>query len=327
MSNRVVLLGGDSPLGREVRERLEAAIPDASVRLTGGAAEDPDQAEESDVEEAPELDVEALENAAVVVCACDPATAREAWSLAGGIAGPRFVDLTYSLENLPEARLQSVFGKPAESGTLYITAHPAASALALIVGRLQARYALRNIVAQIFEPASERGTAGVAELQKQVTSLLSFKPLEKKVFDAQAAFTMLGRYGEEAPEKLEDVEHRIERHVATLLAGAGPMPSIRLIQAPVFHGHTMSLWIEFDERPDLEDVEADLESEFVEVRGADVEAPNNVGVAGQGGVSVGLVELDRNNPRGIWLWAASDNYRIAADSAAAVVAHILAGGE
>ncbi len=27
------------------------------------------------------------------------------------------------------------------------------------------------------------------------------------------------------------------------------MPSIRLIQAPVFHGHSMSIWVEFDDPP------------------------------------------------------------------------------
>ena len=51
--------------------------------------------------------------------------------------------------------------------------------------------------------------------------------------------------------KLEDFELRTERHMATLLSAASraPIPSIRLIQAPVFHGHTISLWVEFEENP------------------------------------------------------------------------------
>ncbi|MDZ4783839.1 MAG: hypothetical protein SGJ19_26625, partial [Planctomycetia bacterium] len=46
--------------------------------------------------------------------------------------------------------------------------------------------------------------------------------------------------GDAAPERLEDLELRIERHLATLLSSASraPIPSIRLIQAPVFHGHS-----------------------------------------------------------------------------------------
>jgi hypothetical protein len=50
-----------------------------------------------------------------------------------------------------------------------------------------------------------------------------------------------------------------------------------------------------------------------------------VGATGQAGVTAGLIELDRNNPRAVWLWAVADNYRISADSAASAVARILAG--
>ncbi len=56
---------------------------------------------------------------------------------------------------------------------------------------------------QIFEPASERGTPGVEELQQQTVSLLSFKSMPKKIFDQQLSFNMLARYGEDAPVSLE----------------------------------------------------------------------------------------------------------------------------
>ena len=68
----------------------------------------------------------------------------------------------------------------------------------------QAARTLRHSVIQIFEPASERGQAGIHELQQQTTSLLSFRQLEKKIFDAQLGFAMLARYGEDAPEQACD---------------------------------------------------------------------------------------------------------------------------
>ena len=118
---------------------------------------------------------------------------------------------------------------------VHVLAHPAATAIALILSRLP--HALRHSVIQIFEPASERGQAGIHELQQQTTGLLSFRQLEKKVFDAQLGFAMLARYGEDAPEQLATVEQRIDRHLASLLASTParvPMPSMRLTQAPVF---------------------------------------------------------------------------------------------
>jgi len=55
------------------------------------------------------------------------------------------------------------------------------------------------------------------------------------------------------------------------------------------------------------------------VRGADVEAPTNVGAAGQSGLFVGDIRMDSNNPRAAWLWIVCDNLRVRADIAAALV--------
>src|SRR5438445_37867 len=125
--------------------------------------------------------------------------------------------------------------------------------IALVGGRTL-RHRVRRAVVHVFEPASERGAKGVDELQQQTVSLLSFKGLPKDIYDTQVSFNLLARYGEEAKPALEDIELRIERHLATLLANSSraPMPSLRLVQAPVFHGHSFSLWVKFEENPGAE---------------------------------------------------------------------------
>jgi aspartate-semialdehyde dehydrogenase len=177
----------------------------------------------------------------------------------------------------------------------------------------------------IFEPASERGQPGLDELQKQTAGLLSFQPLPKEVYDAQVSFNLLPRYGEESPHSLAAIELRIERSLASLLAVAGnvPMPSLRLVQAPVFHGYSFSIWVEFDQQPNVEALERGLASERIEIRAADEEPPANVGVAGQKGVTVGSIQADRNDPRALWFWMVADNLRIAADSAVEVASAAL----
>jgi aspartate-semialdehyde dehydrogenase len=99
------------------------------------------------------------------------------------------------------------------------------------------------------------------------------------------------------------------------------MPSIRLIQAPIFHGHSFSVWAEFDEAPGVESIAQSLAKEGFDVRND--EPPNNVGVAGQSGLGVGAVTEDRNHPRAIWLWMAADNLRLAAENAVAVAGESL----
>jgi aspartate-semialdehyde dehydrogenase len=163
----------------------------------------------------------------------------------------------------------------------------------------------------------------VEELQQQTISLLSFKNLPRAVFDTQSAFNLLVRYGEEAPAKLEESELRIERHLATLLALPGegedtPMPSLRVIQAPVFHGYSFSAWVEFENNPGTEAIESALVAGSIEVRGAEFEPPTNVGQAGQSGIAVGAIVPDRNDSDAVWFWIVADNLRLAAENAVAV---------
>ena len=178
-----------------------------------------------------------------------------------------------------------------------VVAQPSATAIAILLSALHRAMPIGQAIVHIFEPASERGKSGIEELQQQAVSLFAFQPMPKKVFDAQVAFNLRPQWGEGAPEKLADVEERIERHLASLLERLEgiPMPSLRLIQAPVFHGYALSLWVEFEDSADLSAVEDALSGDLIDLRGPDVEPPDNVGIAGQSGISVGAIAGDRNN--------------------------------
>jgi len=43
-----------------------------------------------------------------------------------------------------------------------------------------------------------------------------------------------------------------------------------------------------------------------------------VGMAGVGGIGVGAISMDRNHPRGAWLFMAADNYTLMAENAIAI---------
>ena len=324
----VSLVGSETLLGREVRDGLNRAGLRASVQLIGASDESTGilTAREGEATVMSPMDERLLRASDLIVSATDSGATLKAWEHVSD-GGPAFIDLSGSLEHQPSARLRSPFTEPDDYPTgqsnLLVMAHPAAVVLALLLGRLQKASPIGHAVVQVFEPASERGPAGLHELQQQVTALLSFRPLEKRVFDAQLAFNMLARYGDDAREPLAEVEARIGRHLATLLAGTVPMPSLRLVQAPVFHGYSFAIWTEFESRPSAQAVGEAIASAQIDVRGADLEPPTNVGVAGQSGLTVGLIEPDRNHPRGMWLWAAADNYPVTADSAVALVRSVL----
>jgi aspartate-semialdehyde dehydrogenase len=327
------LVGSDSLLGREVRDLMAVGRVPVDLKLI---SEDPEKAGAL-TEQGGEpalvwgLDEPALRDAPVVLLAGAAATALRTLELRG--EAPGTIDLTHAGEDHPRSFIRAPFVEPAgfraPEDAVHLIAHPAAIAMAMVLPRLHAQFPVRRSVIHIFEPASERGTPGVEELQQQTVGLLSFKNMPKKIFDAQLSFNMLAQYGEDAPESLESAELRIERHLATLLsrgaglAAAAPMPSLRLIQAPVFHGYSLSLWVQFEENPGVEAVESALTSNHIEVRRSDLEPPSAVGVAGQDGVAVGAVAMDRNDPQACWCWLAADNLRLAAENAVAVGSQFL----
>jgi aspartate-semialdehyde dehydrogenase len=324
----IAVIGGDTLLAKEIRELLENAPAAPRLQLISAAA-DGSAILGADEEEAiimPPLSAESLEGAGVALLAGSAAASRRTLKL-NPETGPRLIDLAGSLEDQPEARLRAPSAEPpatAHGGAgIQVIAHPAAIALAMLITAAARAGVIRRSIAHVFEPASERGQKGIEELQKQTVAVLSFQKLPADVFDTQLAFNMLARYGEEAVEPLEGVEQRIERHLASVLHSwpGIPMPSVRLIQAPVFHGHSMSVWIEFESDPGAGKLSQALAGAGADVR--EDEPPSNTGIAGQSGISVGAIEADRNNPRAYWFWLVADNLRLAAENAVAVASEFL----
>jgi aspartate-semialdehyde dehydrogenase len=321
----IALVGSDSLLAREIRDLVATTAAPFDLRLIAADGEHAGVLTRVGDEPAVigRLSAVSLSGADAVVLAGDAESSRKALRLLGDPPVSSVIDLTYAAEELPGARLRAPMvedAAPAGEG-IHVIAHPAAIAVALFLRRLHAAHPVRRSVIQIFAPASEQGTAGIEELQQQTVSLLSFKSMPRAVFDAQLAFNVLPRYGEDAPVAHEQTELRIERHLASLLARSRedvPMPSLRVLQVPVFHGYGFSAWVEFEEPPQLPDVEEALAAGSIEVRGSDVEAPHTVGQAGQDGISVGAISADRNHVAAAWFWFVTDNLRLAAGNAIAV---------
>ena len=156
------------------------------------------------------------------------------------------IDLTTALEDQPAARLRApsaererTASKPA---AIQVIAHPAAIALAMLLTTLAKRATIRKSIVHIFEPASERGKKGLDELRQQTVAVLSFHKLKTDVFDAQLSFNHVGalrRRGHGTSGASSSVSSATWPR-AEAAYPAIPMPSLRLIQAPVAHGHSFS---------------------------------------------------------------------------------------
>jgi len=321
---RVAIVGAGTLKGKELSELLpETSFPAVDIKLLDDE-ESLGQVEAvgEEVTFVQSVRPENFENVDFSFFASQADFTRKHWKMAQQ-AGSMIVDLSYGLEDSAGARVRSPWLErelrqsqvPELEPAPVIAAHPAAVVLALLLARARRVGTVRSAVATVFEPASEHGRAGMDELHEQTVNLLSFQELPKKVFNAQLAFNLLARYGEGSGPTLESAERRILNHYRQITGqdapGAAPVPSLMLVQAPIFHGHVFSLYIELDQRQALDDFAQALSGEHVELtRGAD-EAPSNVNAAGREEV-LAWVRADAQRETGFWIWAAADNLRVLA---------------
>jgi aspartate-semialdehyde dehydrogenase len=274
--------------------------------------------------------VESLRDNAILVLAGSPAGVSKSLEIAQSVKPkPVVIDGTGLLAPEKDARLIApLLGEVTTApGKLLVVSHPASAALVLALGRLSRYKTIASSVANVFAPSSDRGNRGIDELHRQTSALLAFKTLPKDIFDAQLAFNLLPQLGEDAPLQLAPIEDRIQREVQ-LLAAQYKMPaaahhlSLRLIQAPVFHGNAISLYVEFASKVERNELEEALASAQIEVRSLGEEIPSNPDAAGTSGILAGDIRPVSGNPKAAWFWLVCDNYRIISDAVADIVSAI-----
>jgi aspartate-semialdehyde dehydrogenase len=113
---------------------------------------------------------------------------------------------------------------------------------------------------------------------------------------------------------LAKTEKRIGRHFESLCGDRVQVPSLMLVQAPTFHAHTFSIYIQFGREMDAANVVKAIAGDHVTVLGPGEDGPSNISAAGQGTVMVS-VRPDAASAKGVWVWAAADNLKISAMTA------------
>lgn len=318
-SYRVAIVGGATLLGKEVAEILrDRNFPAVDVRLLDdGDALGQLEAVGDEINFIQSIHAEQFERVDFAFFAADARSTRNNWKVASDL-GDTIIDLTYALEDETGASIRSPWverqaGQPIppelQPGPV-VVAHPVATVLAMLALRSGKAGKIQHMVANVFEPASESGQKGMDELHEQTVNLLSFQELPKKVYDVQVAFNMLARYGASSNLSLQRVAERILKHYRHVGRGA-PEPALQLLQAPVFHGHGLSVYLEFDNSVTLEDISHALAGDHVVVSGTPEDSPTNVSAAGQGDILVSITP-DATHRNGIWLWITTDNLRVAA---------------
>jgi aspartate-semialdehyde dehydrogenase len=251
-------------------------------------------------------------------------------------AGASIIDMTYALDGEKDVLVRApwvteVLAEKEQRGPepdlktpAVVAAHPVAVMLVLVAGKLRTKLALTSVAATVMEPASEYGRAAMDELHQQTVTLLSFQPLPREQYDAQVSFNLLPALGEDAKVKLGETEERIRRHYDGLAGAVLPALALQIVQAPVFHGYVASMLVEFGESVSVEEVEAALVGEHIDVVSKESDPPSNLSAAGQEDIMVQVTKDRGDGEQGkrFWLWLAADNLKLAALNGIACAAEL-----
>lgn len=272
------------------------------------------------------LNREALEKTDLVFFAGEAGTARELVGTARS-AGAAVVDLTGALEQQEDFLVRCPWlaaGRRPDLKTLGITVpQPAAVMLAMAAQRLS-KVGLSRLSATVLEPASQAGKAALDEMHQQTVSLLSFQSVPKDVFDAQVAFNLQTALGEASKVDLGTIATLIRRHLGLILGDeAAARVHFQLVQAPVFHGYTISALAELQGSAAEGSLRETLHGGVIQAE--DEVLPSNTAVVESGDILLtARPDAAAADGRFWWLWMAADNLRLHARVAVAAALELAA---
>lgn len=294
---RVAIVGAPTAVGTRVRDALVAArIPGARVDLYGGSPGEVllgEYAGEARMIQHPELS-EIAGHAIVFLCEAGEVSRRIATSATPDCL---IIDL---LDSLPlEARPRRVHLdlqpeiEAAGPGGCYAVPHPLTLLLIELLQPIEREFGLGEAVVVIVRPAADFGQQGLEELREQTVCLLRFADFPVETFGRQLAFNVIPQA--QLARHEPGLERRIATECAELLGWDAPRLGVKLLAAPIFHGHALQLRVRPGREAPLERIAEVLgQVGRVETDGAatPLEAEARLSVS----------DLSDDGLGGFWLW-------------------------
>jgi aspartate-semialdehyde dehydrogenase len=168
----------------------------------------------------------------------------------------------------------------------------------------------------------------VEELQEQAIHLLNFQQVAHHIFEGQLAFNVLSE-----PETCQRTEILVRGQFKNLLTTNIRTPRLTVVQAPVFHSHSFSMFVELDSSPSEDQLVRLFEKRLFEKEGSTMilnrgakDSPSPVSAVGSDKIHIGRISADPVNTGSYSVWMVADNLRVAAAAAIQTAEHIVFAG-
>ncbi len=178
--------------------------------------------------------------------------------------------------------------------------------LGTTLGTIAQARTIERAVATVLMPAQALGDAAAEELYQQVLSILNFKTPPTELFHEQMAFNV--KVAGPTPEAGLLLADSIAWE-ASRLAGIESVVAVSVIQVPVFHGTSASIWVETKEPLEPKALRSLFREHPFDIpkspRGA--KTPSPVSIAGSHKLHIGpILRAPAAGPAGLWIWAVAD---------------------
>ncbi len=209
-----------------------------------------------------------------------------------------------------------------------IIANPNCSTIQMVVP-LKAIYdysRIKRIFVATYQSTSGAGKKAMDELLEQTRAILSFKPVEKKVFPHQIAFNCLPHIDVFLDNGYTKEEMKMVNETRKIMEDPEIQVSPTCVRVPVFISHSEAVTIETETKVTAEKARELLEN-FPGVKVVD-DPENNlyplaIDVAGKDECFVGRIREDVGIENGLSMWIVADNLRKGAALNAVQIAEIL----
>ncbi len=189
------------------------------------------------------------------------------------------------------------------------TANCIASPIVTVLAPLHKISPIRRVVMSTYQSVSGAGKVAIDELMLQTKAVYTTLPYGRKVFSKDIAFNTIpmidsvwanGNTGEESKISLE-IKKVLDRNIAVV---------VQAVRVPVFIGHSVSVFVEFENFISTDDAKEALElSPFVTMVTNQENFITPMEAVSEDQVFVSRLRYDTSIDNGLVFWTASDNLR------------------
>lgn len=183
---------------------------------------------------------------------------------------------------------------------------------------------LKRVVVSTYQSVSGAGKAALDELWSQTLSIFQQKEMPQEVFAYQIAFNVFPHIDSFHESGYTKEEKKVIDETRKIL----DLPNLRItctaVRVPVFHSHSESVNIEFENPVKREGIIKALKNQTgLEVYEDDENFPMPTDVTGTDPVHVGRIRIDTSVDSGCDMWVVADNLRKGAALNAIQIAELI----